>query len=102
MTILCLGLSFHTASIELREHLTLNRSAVQSALEQFRAWRNGHVSREAELAVLSTCNRLELYLTAKHTPIDQAASALIHFLADFCGIAVADVEPNLYRYDQLD
>lgn len=102
MTILCLGLSFRTASIELREQLSLSRSAAQSTLQRFCSWRDSHMSPDAELAVLSTCNRLELYLAAKDLPIDQAASAMMGFIADCHGIAVAAVESHLYRHDQLD
>src|SRR5512144_1937847 len=102
MTILCLGLSFRTATIDLREHLSLDRSTVQLALGQFRAWRDRHVGPDAELVVLSTCNRLELYLAASSIPSDQAASALTDFLTSFHGIVGGNIEAHLYRYDQLD
>lgn len=51
------GISHHTAPIELRERLTFGSDEVPRALETLRA---GGVMREGVL--LSTCNRTELYL----------------------------------------
>lgn len=101
MTILCLSVSFRTASIELREQLSLGKEAVATALSRFRQWRSLHISADAELALLSTCNRLELYMAAPDGSPD-AFGALTQFIADECGVQTVQLQPCLSRYDGLD
>ena len=66
----CIGISHHTASLSIREKLNPLPQDI------YTPWRGGQADgREepAELAVLSTCNRLELYIAHKdgrvHSPI---------------------------------
>jgi glutamyl-tRNA reductase len=100
MMILCLGTSFRTATIELRERLSLNPAEAQAALERFRAWRAVTLHPEAELAVVSTCNRLELYLAIQDENVDQAVGAVTGFMAAICDMPVESIEPCLYHFDQ--
>jgi glutamyl-tRNA reductase len=61
--ILALGLSHHTAPVELRERFALSEPRVPAALAQLRE------SRVAEEAViLSTCNRVEIYAVTSLEP----------------------------------
>lgn len=54
--LIVLGLNHKTASIELRECFAFSRQEIESQLEIFRAQHEG-----AEVVVLSTCNRTEIY-----------------------------------------
>ncbi|HEY3289541.1 MAG TPA: glutamyl-tRNA reductase [Anaerolineae bacterium] len=101
MTILCLGVSFRTASIELREQLSLSKEAVATALGRFCLWRGEHLGTGAELVLLSTCNRLELYLAAPDYWPD-AADALIQFMADECRVPPTQLQSCVTRYDGLE
>jgi glutamyl-tRNA reductase len=60
--ILCLGVSHREAPIELRERLTLSPERLKSLLPGSLSgeWRSG-LAGLSEIAVLSTCNRLEVY-----------------------------------------
>jgi glutamyl-tRNA reductase len=94
MQILCVGLSHHTASVELRERLHYSPAALKTALSRLGC---DHASRPTgliELVILSTCNRLELYAVS-HT---DRFEPLMDFLAETTGIARAEFEAHLYRY----
>lgn len=66
----CFGISHHTAPVELRERLSLTPDALKATLAHFGC---GHASRPAgytELAILSTCNRLELYAVTHQSNVE--------------------------------
>ncbi len=98
MQILCLGLSHHTAPVELRERVSYHAGAQKAALARLGC---GHASRPAELvelAILSTCNRLEFYAVT-HT---DRFEPLLQFVGDTTGVPISELEPHLYRYIQVE
>jgi glutamyl-tRNA reductase len=60
MHLICLSVSHHNTPVELRECLNLPVEAIESALTRFPI-REGIFEPIREMAVLSTCNRLEVY-----------------------------------------
>src|SRR5512143_3251928 len=98
MQILCLGLSHHTAPVELRERVSYHAEAQKAALARLGC---GHANRPAdlvELAILSTCNRLEFYALT-HT---DRFEPLLQFVSDTTGVPASELEPYLYRRTQAD
>ncbi len=96
MQIHCLGLSHQTAPVELRERVSYHAGAQKVALARLGC---GHASRPAELvelAILSTCNRLEFYALT-HT---DRVEPLLQFIADSTGVPVSELAPHLYHYTQ--
>ena len=63
MSIVTIGLSHRTAPVELRERFAFAEMAIPDALQTLRC--GGSIAEEA--VILSTCNRVELYLA---TPLD--------------------------------
>ena len=104
MHILCLGLSHHTASVELRERLNYSHTALSAALSRFGCGRSARPQGLAELVILSTCNRLELYAAVPETRLtdgDEALFApLLDFLVETRSVPCADfaVQAHLFRY----
>src|SRR5581483_116701 len=96
MHIIALGLNHTTASIALREKLSLGEDAVRSALSRLSC--GGSASALAELVILSTCNRTELYAVSSQ----QAFAELEIFLSDVCGGPADDFRLHLYRYRDVD
>lgn len=93
MRLICVGISHRTAPLSLRERLAMDAGAVDSALGELRA-RYPH----AELAVLATCNRTEVYVARPlhgHPRIEQ----VIEWLAERSGVTVDDLSPMLYHLD---
>ncbi|MBD2102080.1 glutamyl-tRNA reductase [Leptolyngbya sp. FACHB-261] len=62
MNIAVVGLSHKTAPVEIREKLSIPSAQVGEATAQLRSY--PHVD---EVAILSTCNRMELYLVVNET-----------------------------------
>jgi glutamyl-tRNA reductase len=74
MEILCLGLSHHTAPVELRERFAIPEGEIATAATHLRT-----APGVSEAVVISTCNRVEIYVAA-----DQAGAgfaAVSDFLA---------------------
>ena len=60
MEILCIGLNHETAPVAVRERLALTGDSLQETLQ----WLKGQPGFQ-EALVLSTCNRVELYLVTE-------------------------------------
>lgn len=89
MKIHCLGLSHHTASVSLRERMALSPQAAAALIRSETA--SGNAISEAVL--LSTCNRVEIYIVA-----DQPSfAALESWLAQQCGLPIEAFAPACYR-----
>jgi len=85
----CVGLSIHHADVEVRETLAIAEDDWNSASNQICS--TGDV---AEAAVLSTCNRFEIYYAASDP---RAAMATVtKFLAERSGLPVSELRKNLF------
>lgn len=91
--LLVMGLSHATAPVEVREKLAFNRHRRREAL--------AHLKRDypsAEAVILSTCNRVELYIAANgNGPTAEQAAA---FLGAFHGMGSETFAPHLYHHDE--
>jgi glutamyl-tRNA reductase len=88
------GLSHRTAPIELREQIDFARGGLEAALERL-ASRN--LARE--MAVLSTCNRAEVYVAAA---ADRAVEELFSFFAEYHDVDPDALTPHLYVHHGAD
>ena len=100
MQLLAVGLNHNTAPVSLREQLAFAPEQLGQAVVAARSWfeRIDHRGSD-EAAILSTCNRTELY-AASQVPDPLAAGA--HFLADFHKLNYAELRPHLYLLPQHD
>ena len=99
-TTLCLGVSFRTAPIAVREKLALSPSGLSAALARFGCGRDTRPDGLDELAIVATCNRLELYAAG---PSGEAAiETLETLLLEITGVGEEDVRDALYRHEGLD
>lgn len=94
--LLLVGLSHLTAPLEVREKLAFSPDRQREALREFR----GRFA-QAEAVVLSTCNRVELYVAR---PVHQKPSSeeIASFLAEFHGVEAAMFRRYLYEKSQAD
>lgn len=89
MQVLLLGVSHHTATIDLRERLAFPADRLAEAVGML-AQRPG----VGEVVLLSTCNRSEIYTTCQDPA--QARDSLARFLIEYHGVPAEIVEPHLY------
>jgi glutamyl-tRNA reductase len=89
MNIAVVGLSHKTAPVEIREKLSVPDDAKEKAIAQLRSY--PHLD---EVAILSTCNRLEVYVIAKET--ENGVRELTQFLAEWSQIPLVDLRHHLF------
>ena len=100
MQLLAVGLNHTTAPVSLREQLALAPEQLGDAVQAARGWFSRFNTRgEDEAALLSTCNRTEMY-AASHAPDPLDASA--RFLADYHQLNFSELRPHLYMLPQHD
>jgi glutamyl-tRNA reductase len=87
--VVVLGLSHRTAPVALRERLTVVPDQADGLLREMAA-----LPGVREVAMLSTCNRVEVYAVAPDR--ETALQALSGELARRGGMAEAEIEPHLY------
>jgi len=97
MLLAAVGLNHQTAPVGVRERLAFSADTLVDALQRLRAAlrpsRNGG---PVEAAILSTCNRTEIYCAAEHDPRD----ALLHWLANERHVHLDDLSDHSYRLVQ--
>jgi glutamyl-tRNA reductase len=93
MNLLVIGINHNSASVELRERVAFVPEQMGAALGAALGQQG-----VAELAILSTCNRTELYVVADGDIDGAAGDALLQWLADYHHIAVADLRQCSYCF----
>lgn len=96
--IFCLGLNHNTSGLALRERLAYNSHALHSTLARLGCGDDPAWDGLKELAILSTCNRVELYSVAIHPIFD----ALEAFLSETRNCPRAEFTGSLYRLQDGD
>jgi len=95
MNILVIGLNHKTASVEIRERLAFNGPKLEEGLLAIRQLKGVN-----EAALLSTCNRVEIY--ASVCDVMTAAEAVKDFISGFHDIVRPEFEKSLYVYQSED
>ena len=95
MKLLITGLSHHTAPVEVRERLAFEENTLLEALDRLRR-RPGMI----EGMILSTCNRVEVAVTAEEQ--SDAERSIERFLAESRSVEPDWMSPYLYRYHGPD
>ncbi|GAB3421546.1 glutamyl-tRNA reductase [Massilia agilis] len=100
MQLLAVGLNHNTAPVSLREQLALGPEQLGEAVRAARAWFARYNDKGSdEAALLSTCNRTEMYAASgAPNPLDASA----HFLAHYHALNHAELRPHLYLLPQDD
>jgi glutamyl-tRNA reductase len=96
MMLLSIGCSFRNAPVALRERVAFNDHELPAALAEI-SGRYG-----CEVVILSTCNRVELYLAR---PVGQMAldgELLTEFLSEWHEVPLHELRPALYWHTNAD
>jgi glutamyl-tRNA reductase len=98
MHILSIGLNHTTAPVHLRERLAFSNEQARAALS--RQSRDHVVETQgiAEMLIISTCNRTEIYAASKRKTFGELEA----FLADSRGVPITEFRPHLYRHVDMD
>jgi glutamyl-tRNA reductase len=89
MTLFALGLNHTTAPVEIREKVAFSGEVLPGVLTELRTQQGVD-----EVAILSTCNRTEIYCSLE----DSNQQALLEWLSRFHRLQPQDIRPFLYSY----
>ncbi|MFQ5596965.1 MAG: glutamyl-tRNA reductase [Nitrospiria bacterium] len=96
MSIIVIGLNHRTASVEIRERLSVSEDKMGEALSQLTSDPNIE-----EGVILSTCNRVEICAVSKEP--QKGFEAIQGFLAKpDSDLSIETLEPCLYRYQSTE
>ncbi|MEZ5625925.1 glutamyl-tRNA reductase [Denitromonas sp.] len=90
MPLFALGLNHHTAPLAIRERVSFQPERLLGALKDLTA------AQVKEAAILSTCNRTEVYFST------EAPEFAADWLARYHNLPLADVAPYLYTFPAQD
>ncbi len=96
MSLTVSGISHHTSPIELRERMAFEPGRIPTALHRLKKR-----FPDGGAVVLSTCNRVEVYIRAEEPPA-QIHEAVRRFLSDWHGIAESEFIESLYEHEGRD
>jgi glutamyl-tRNA reductase len=89
MHIAVVGLSHKTAPVEVREKLSIPEPQMESAIAHITSY--PHIE---EVAILSTCNRLEIYVVTHET--EQGVREVTQFLSEHSKLPVVSLRQHLF------
>ncbi|MBD2664765.1 glutamyl-tRNA reductase [Richelia sinica FACHB-800] len=89
MNIAVVGLSHKTAPVEVREKLSIPEPQTESAIAHLISY--PHID---EVSILSTCNRLEIYIVSSET--HQGVQEVTQFLSEHSKIPVTALRQHLF------
>ncbi|QDU25933.1 Glutamyl-tRNA reductase [Anatilimnocola aggregata] len=92
MKLQMIGCSHHTAPVEVRERLAFNKDQASLALQRLR-----QRYPTAEAVLLSTCNRVELYVASEQPSDCPSHHDMVSFLAEFHGLDPVEVFNDLFE-----
>ena len=92
MNLVTIGCNFRSAPVAVREKLAFGDAKVDRALDEL-------VARyDCEAVIVSTCNRVELYLARPVTDLPLTVDLIAEFLGEFHGLLADDVRPHLEEW----
>jgi glutamyl-tRNA reductase len=92
MNVRLVGCSHHNAPVELRERLAFTPDQAEAALDRLR-----EQFPQAEVVVLSTCNRVEIYTAGDEPHATPTHYQVAEFLAEFHGLRLGDIFDELFE-----
>jgi glutamyl-tRNA reductase len=95
MNLILLGASHHSAPVDLRERIDFSRRGVPEALSVL-----GEIPSLTEVAVLSTCNRSEIYAMC-NDPVTVGRN-LVSFMSSYHDVPESELAPHLYTRHDTD
>ncbi|CAG9461821.1 unnamed protein product [Pedinophyceae sp. YPF-701] len=95
LSIMAIGLTVHNAPVELRERLATPEAEWPRAIEELTSF--PHIE---EAAVLSTCNRMEVYVMA-HS-FHRGALEVQQWMSKISGVPLDELRPHLFMLRDQD
>jgi glutamyl-tRNA reductase len=92
MSVIALGLNHTTAPLDVRGRFAFRSDQLVPTLRAF----SGRLQRATEVAIVSTCNRTELYVGSEAGSTHDLAGQALGWLAEAGGMAADELQPHFY------
>ncbi|KAJ0443075.1 putative glutamyl-tRNA reductase [Helianthus annuus] len=94
-SVMVIGISFHTAPVDIREKLSIPEAQLPQAISELCAL--NHIE---EAAVLSTCNRMEIYVVAlsQHRGVKEVTE----WMSKVSGVPVSEISQHQFLLHNKD
>ena len=105
MQLLNLGVNHHTAPIDIRESVAISPADLQDSLLDLRNYLRGtHSELMTEVAILSTCNRMEIYCAANDVsnPAHHLEERAFDWLSSQKRLHSEELKPYIYSAKETD
>ncbi|MGF1578994.1 MAG: glutamyl-tRNA reductase [Gemmataceae bacterium] len=96
MIFLVIGCNYRNTSVEVRERLAFEGDKLPRTLHELEA-RFG-----CESVILSTCNRVEIYLARTDSHLAPQSDLVAEFLGEIHALPPESILPHLYQYNNVD
>ena len=96
MMLTAVGCSFRATPLDLREKLSFDDAKLRLALDEL------GVRYGCESAILSTCNRVELYLAREDSDLALDPGLIAEFLGETHRVPAEQIKPHLYAHPQAE
>jgi len=93
--LITVGLNYRTAPVEIREKLAFPEDNISDPLQKLRCYPG-----IAGCAILSTCNRTEIYAAVRETQL--GLSSIREFLAEWSNVDICEINNFFYTYTLYD
>ena len=98
MTVIALGLDHTTAPLDVRGRFAFPCDQLVPTLQAF----GSRLQRATEVALVSTCNRTELYLGSDGLNVRELADHAMGWLAESGGMARSTLQRHFYVHEEAD
>ena len=105
MKLLNLGVNHHTAPIDIRESVAVSPEVLQDSLIDLRRFLQGaNTNSKPEVAILSTCNRMEIYCAANDVEFadNHLENRAFEWLAAQNNVQKNELRPYIYSAKESD
>lgn len=95
MNILVIGLNHKTASVDIREKIAFSGNKLEDGILRLK-----NLPQIEEIALLSTCNRVEIYALTKDS--EKSVEAIKDFISDYHSIKREEFDKTLYDFKNTE
>jgi glutamyl-tRNA reductase len=108
MDFYCISTSHKNANLDVRERFGFSLQRIKESLEFYKENNHQFLGQKSEIAILSTCNRFEIYVTFRgnqHDFMDNSTKvfqSMLAFVAELTGSSIHEINPLFIQHQNMD
>lgn len=107
MDFYCISSSHKNANLNVRERFSFSQHKIKASLEYYKENNHQYLGPKSEIAILSTCNRFEIYVTFRgnqHEFLENSTKVfqtMLAFVAELTGFSIHEIDPIFVQYQNM-